>query len=431
MNHINEKYRQGDLSDDIIDQLLSKMQNHDHRYLDADLFREFTTGGLSKFREHVISYNKDKPKHEKLAVLLRGNGNEIIIYFYNHKVWELSYNKTEKVSKVSFDYDHARFSLSWSTTLDDLLLPIEDGGKYGFRQVGGEKTAKSSVDSRLRFTYPDTKDPEKKKIVNGGTIGTIVCQRESFDETFVKETFEFFKKYIDSFFDKQTTDYFRETIAQDEQYSYLKDIKGNGKSILLEKRWQHRLFFEMKNMQDGYYAYDLEFSQPYPNKKDIVAVVGEEKYESKQVTAEVIKKQVTVNEPDILALKFVGGEPVALAFIEVKCTADACDGNSGINKHLKCMDEYTQNEMFMKHRKKDAYESLLQYKKMGFISDKVNIPELEKIDIEKMLILTKSEKDDGAIGYFRSHRKEIEPHLKGTKVICIDDYYNADEIVFC
>lgn len=106
-----------------------------------------------------------------------------------------------------------------------------------------------------------------------------------------------------------------------------------------------------------------------------------------------IKEKLCTNEPDMLAIKYEGGNPKALVLIEVKSTESACKGEkSGIKKHMEGMKEYAEQHVFMNKRRIDAYESLLQYQRMKFIPGDVEIKEItEDLPVEKVLLLTNAE----------------------------------------
>lgn len=403
-----------ELNDSLINELLEKSSEHDHRYVDDNLFEEFMEGAFSEFRKFVIKHNKETANPKRLAVLLRGNGKKIIIYYNNHKLWELSL--TSRGAKVSFDFNHARYFQDWEKKLNELT---NSEGIYNFT-LSKTKSEKSIIDDRISIT-------RTKNGVSGGSIGMISCTKDKFDENFVNNTYRIFTELIESFFTTSPTDWFREVICKDSEIKQQLTQNGTGTGTLLEKRWQHRLFFEMKNMVDGYYAYDLEFSQPYPTRADI----GEDLFPT--VTATKIKEIIKVNEPDMLAVKFESGKPVALALIEVKCTKSACEGNSGIEKHLIGMKAYSECEIFTKKRLFDAERCLAQYQKFGFINQDIIIPSLSGLPIERVLILTSdSDKDgqseNGAIDYYYNHCKELEEVLCGCKVIKVNGKVDDEKV---
>ncbi len=374
----------------------------DHRYVLPELKNAFCSGGLSEFRKFILHYNKkEKRDHNKLAILLRGNGNSIIIYQNNHKIWELSVGKS--FCKVSFDFNHARFSPEWSNKLNELTE------KWGFQLPNHRKgTELLHQDRRIKITRNDHKD------VIGGEIGTISCKKESFDEEFVKNTYKIITKLVKDFFKSQSKDYFREEVSKDPKYRHVKDIQGSGAGVLVEKRWQQRLLFYFNDMMDGYYAYDLEFSQKYPDKDYVEKFAKANGPQYSRVRAIDIKEKLGTNEPDMLALRFENGRPQALVLIEVKSTESACKGKSDVKKHMEGMNRYAQQELFMKKRRTDAYESLCQYKEMGIIDNDVEIKSIP-YKVEKVLILTNSnvEENEGgtskesALDYFKANKKKI------------------------
>lgn len=381
----------------------------DHRYVSESLENAFIKGGLSEFKKFVLEENgKTRDKHKKLAILLRGNNNKIIVYKDNHKIWELSTSKVSKnviKFKVSFDFNHARYSKDWPDKLD-ILLDHSDKG-LGFDLPKHTKT-QDLIDGG-----PVLVTKNKKGNVIGGEIGTISCTRESFDGEFVKKSYSIISGFIDDFFKSQDVDYFREKIS--EKYPEVRKIEGSGSANYVEKRWQQRLLFHFDHLQNGYYAYDLEFSQKFPDADYVKKYAKKNGNKYLSVNAENIKKKLGTNEPDMLAIKFDAEQvPEALVLIEVKSTESACKGKtSGVEKHMMGMDKYSKQEIFMKKRREDAYKSLCQYKKMGIIKEDIEIKKLsENISVEKVLLLTNAnvpdkKKHQGALKYFEDNKSKI------------------------
>lgn len=398
-----------ELNDDLIEQLFEKVSGRDHRYVNKALLEAFCSGKgiFHEFLKFIKKHNRTASSpNEKLALLLRGNGNQIIIYWHNHKLWELSLNKSGK-GKVVFDYNHARYMKNWKHCLEELKT------KYGFCVTKSRDITKNNNQTNCK-------------------IGKITSSQETFSQEFVEETFEIFSKMIDNFLgldkeDEKRTDYFATELSEEKNIK----IENNNVRIHLEKCWQHRLFFELKNTDNGYYVYDLEFSQPYPGKNDIISVVGENGYNS-GIKTDKVKEKWSVNEPDMLAIRFEHGIPKAIVFIEVKCTNAACRGKSGLKNHLKGMEAYANKEIFRKTRIKDAEECLKQYQKMGFLDSKIEIPNLEGLGFEILLVLTtatdKNGKDAGAIKYYNNNKNEVDSWIKDCEMDCkimtINNKYN-------
>lgn len=420
----NEVVEFSSLENQVIEELLNKISEHDHRYVDNDLYNAFSEDGLlSAFRKFVIMHNgKVTDSNEKLAVLLRGNSKKIIIYLNNHKLWELSC--TGKQVKVSFDFNHARHNKNWDKELN-ILTAVD--GIYNFKFPKRKNVDRvSKIDSPFKITFNKNGDPI------GGEIGMISCTSlTSFSMDFVEGTYKIFSKLIKDFFEPKSVDYFLEKVEKDHKYKF--EQKGKGSGILLEKRWQQRLFFELKNSVNGYYAYDLEFAQPYPTKEEIIVVVGKQKYNSGEVTAKKLKEVLSANEPDMLAIRFENSEPKAIVLIEVKCTYDACKGSSGIIKHLDGMKAYADNPFFMRNRKKDAFKSIKQYQDFGFIPKKQILYKLDDLPVEKVLILTgdkTDEKNSGSIKYYLRNKEEINSHLDKCKLMFTNSNYTDDKIIW-
>lgn len=220
-------------------------------------------------------------------------------------------------------------------------------------------------------------------------MGRLICEDNKFEgkmfsEEFVVKSYDILKPIMDSYFsleDKYKEDQFKNSKeAKEEGIS----TTQNKKDPHIEKRWQQRLFRYFKNTDTGLFAYDLEFSQPFPN--------------------DIIKNKVKeiVNEPDMLAIRFVDKIPKALVFIEVKSTKAACKRESGIEKHLSGMKRYSECDGFMRTRKEDAGRILKQYYKSGLyqtelegikylLTDDKNCGidwPVNALEIERMLILT-------------------------------------------
>lgn len=360
-------------------EILTKME--DHRFVSEPLETAFCIGGLSEFRKNILELNSTiNNEYEKLAVMLRGNSDEIIVYKNNHKIWELSVNKYG--CKVSFDFNHARYSEKWDKELKKLL-------KMGFQLPQHRKAELLPSDSRIKIKRNDN------NVVTGGEIGVISCTKVKFDEEFVKKSYGIINSLVSDFFKSQPVDYFRKAVSEDDnpEYRSVADYKGSGSGVLVEKRWQQRLLFHFDDMQNGYYAYDLEFSQKFPDSNFVKKFSKENGIRFANVKASDIKEKLCTNEPDMLAIKYEGGNPKALVLIEVKSTESACKGEkSGIKKHMEGMKEYAEQPVFMNKRRIDAYESLLQYQRMKFIPGDVEIKEItEDLPVEKVLLLTNAE----------------------------------------
>lgn len=415
---IDDKYKKmcrieyGRLSEDAL-AILEAME--DHRYVSKELFQAFKDGGLREFRKFVLEQNRkadqenkrENKRENKLAVLLRGNGNRIIIYYHNHVLWELSV--VNQKCRVEFNFNHARYTEDWEDKFKRLTSQTSDPSDaqepMGF--VWSEDSQRKKKESSERTERLESlpamvitqKEKDKKKEIVGAGIGVLKSDKKYFSHDFVKETSDIIKGLIDDFFNpgrEHSTDYFLKRVMDERKEEIKKEEETT--SPLIEKRWQQRLFFEYKSLRDGLYIYDLEFSQPFPTQKDDVKPYAEKHeldYKSikDKLNATEMKKVLRTNSPDMLGIRFnKEGEPVALVMVEVKSTESACLGSSGIAKHLRGMAAYCKQPIFMRNRRKDAYKSMKQYQEFGFIPADYKIPEIpEDIPVEMVLLLTNNE----------------------------------------
>lgn len=370
----------------------------DSRVVDELLLYAFKEGG---FKEIYETAKKDP----SLEICLRGNSGAIIIYYMNHKIWELSLKDGECVVSISFN--HARYSIDYPKKLETLQ-------GYGF---GKNKTLE------LRPYYKTNESGERYLAAVGYPSDGIIKSTDAVTSGFVEGTLKVLKAIVDDFFDPdKTTDYFKEDWNNKDNPEKI-EIKERSKSPCIEKRWQQSIFRKMKNAQDGYYAYDMEFSQKYPN--------GD------------IRKKMETNEPDILAIRYENNEPKALVLVEVKSTRSACVGDCNIKKHLKGMKNYSDNTILVGKRVTEAKQMLEQFKELELLDDKVDIEILEN-KIERLLILTnntipgkeytdemkKDPKYQSAIDYYRNKRvtKGINACAKESdcQIRIIEDCYWED-----
>ena len=360
----------------------------DCRSIDSNsrLYKAFfnENGGLNEFYKFVIKYNNEVTDiYKKLVLAFRKD--EIVIYHNNHVLWELS-TSIGKMFKVKFNFNHARYCEDWKKhydrLCDDESAKLKGQVQYGFkREESSEDCLKAPYDMVIlkRGPRPYIDDNSENANVNGGKIGNIIAAKEKFDWDFVEGTFEIFEKLIDSFF-QSSEDQFRKLVW--EQLSLSSEQKENinelGKNPYIEKRWQQRLFHHFKFTDCGgsdnqVFAYDLEFSQAFPDKKLTTLMGG--------------------NEPDILAVRFVDGKAVKLVLIEVKSTYTACDGRSGIVEHVNGMNSYSKMQYFIESRINDACKVLKNYRDSGLYPalndvDIDSVEMLKPVDIEKVILLT-------------------------------------------
>ncbi len=255
------------------------------------------------------------------------------------------------------------------------------------------------------------------EVYGNGILMWLLSQGE---KEFIKKNFEIVKGLIRDFFDTSeahVVDHFKELVKKE----YECVGKGNsGSRTLIEKIWQQRLYFEYQNLQDGLFAYDLEFSQPYPKK--------------------TVRDKYATNEPDMFAVRFEAGKPVSLVMIEVKSTKSACVGNSGIEKHLCGMLAYSEEEIFMKRRRKDARRMIEQLNYFGLIPNAPHgfkMTELpDDIKVERILLLTNNyssearEEDGGARQYFDENKEMVRKFAKmyNCQIVLANSLYTEEKI---
>ncbi|MCR5022871.1 MAG: hypothetical protein K6A90_00860 [Lachnospiraceae bacterium] len=378
--------------------ILKKMK--DSRAVSPLLLEAFKEGGF----KYIYQTAKRDPE---LEICMRGNDDSIIIYYHNHILWELSLSNDR--CRVSVSFNHARYCKDYHDKWEKLKKYGFDLNKSEFRLIPTYKTNKSG------------------KQYLQGAVSSSNGKLNSYDvknEKFATETLKVMKEIIDDFFDaNKTTDYFKTDWNKDHPDNQIK-INKKRKTPCIEKRWQQSLYRKMKDLHDGYYAYDLEFSQKFPN-------------------LDIRKKmEENVNEPDMLAIRYENHKPRAMVLIEVKSTWSACAGKSGIKKHLIGMNAYSKSDIFIPNRKKEAKQILEQYKELELISAETdtNIP--ERIDVERLLILTDNsikEKEytqemkkenvyKSAIDYYKKNKSDIDDLARENdcKILMIEGKYWED-----
>ena len=331
-------------------------------------------GPIHEFLVKVCEINKNVKYEEKLIICFRRN--KITIYKNNHILWDISRTKDRKYA-IEINFDHARYCTDWKNMLDELR-----SDKYGFEVALSDKEREKVVDpeSGMRPVCRENSDE-----VTGGSIGNIRVKKDYYTKEFVDGTYKIFNKLITDFM-KEGKDQFRikmQELANDSKkdINMAEDICDRGSTPYIEKRWQQRLFHYFKDKKEEtpwIFAYDLEFSQRYPN--------------------EDIKKKLEANEPDMMAIQFDDeGNAEKLLFIEVKSKYSACwslktdkETNEKIHKsdlwsHVKGMKSYCDMPYFIRSRIVDAYQILKQYYDLKLY------PELKMESIESVLCLTEND----------------------------------------
>ena len=350
----------------------------DNRAISRTLFEKLLDekGVYYPFYDFVRSHEKE------LVLCFRGNGNpeSIVIYHNNHIVWELYGDE----DKIGISFNHARYNENWDKIEESLF-------QWGFDINGRDE--KALVPNRE------------------GSIGMRYCsctaQKYCTDPTnFVKETYKLVMDMMSVFFaPKQKVD-----------FDYFKKSYTKYKKNYAEKRWQQKLFMDLKFCKTGLFAYDLEFSQPEG------------------------AKQSESNEPDILALRYEKGVPVAIVLVEVKSLASACRPNtnskSDILSHIRGMKAYSKSKN-ISHRRKEVHDVLTYYEELGlYVKDGQVIPDSDnELPVECVLIFTSADLVDigysipsskSAIHYYLNNKKEIDSYVNedgwNCEVICVGHF---------
>lgn len=282
-------------------------QEADHRYLSESSLAKF----LPEQPYHI--FVQLVKTHPELAFCFRGNSDDAaIVYYKNHAAFHIT-----RSGSVKFNFNHARFMPDWQERKSQLKaagysfqnkeMPKLKGGSYSIGDVYmPKKQAEPLTSDRLEGLYT-------------GIIRPIL-------ELFFSAK------------EKGEYDRFRAECSPDHE-------RKVSNLDLTEKPVQQQLFLSpgFKRLRDGYYIYDLEFSQPYGK------LLG------------------CKNQPDMLAIRFdVSGMPERLVFVEVKTKPEALGGKSGLEEHIRGMEDYP--DCLLPVRSRDAYNILEQYRRLRLLS---------------------------------------------------------------
>ena len=282
-------------------------QEEDHRYLSEPSLEKF----LPEQPYHI--FVQLVKTHPELAFCFRGNSDDAaIVYYKNHAAFHIT-----RSGSVKFNFNHARFMPDWQERKNQL------------KAVG--------------YSFQNKERPKLK----GGSysIGDVYMPKKQVEQL-TSDRLEglytgIIRPMIESFFGakgKGEYDRFRAEYAPDHE-------RRVSNLDLAEKPVQQQLFLSpnFKRLRDGYYIYDLEFSQPYGK------LLG------------------CKNQPDMLAIRFdASGTPERLVFVEVKSTPEALGGKSGLEAHIRGMEQYL--DRLLPVRSWDAYNILEQYRRLGLLN---------------------------------------------------------------
>ncbi len=306
------------------------MTTDDNRCISPDFLDSFIeeNGPLEVFLKTV-------QEDESLELCFRDSYVEI--YYKNQRLWKISERDRKGLFKVEVS----------------LITSIEESERL-------------KLANDLKTKYKNFIIYEK----NGALKRYPYIIMPSFEKGFVEETSALLKRMLDKYF-----------------------VNKKGEDVHKEKERQQQIFtyLSLKDKKDGFYAYDMEFHQKYPDK---IAKLSDGKQ----------------NEPDIFAIRYLGGVPQSLVLVEVKSTPIACEDtekNPGIISHINGMFEYIKSS-YMENRKVEACDILNAYKKMGLHETPEIIPETKDLcKAEMIMILT-----DKAVEYYYDHKELIDNNKK-------------------
>ena len=334
----------------------------DCRAIKKDFLKKFKSGDYNVFLELVKKYS------DELVLCFRGNNTDseaVCIYYNNHLVYKIEDN-----DNITINFDHARYTPKywdfWKKITRD----------YGFIPIGDrreEEVPKVTVVSKGGGSYD-------------ATVGEITaCLNENVLKNVENIYYNCLRPMLIDSFDlskKRKNDQFK-AIAN--QYAkYRGKITQTTKKIPLEKIRQQQLFYAMKSTQNGYFSFDMEFSQK--SMKDQC-------------------KEEIRNQTDMLAIRFENGVPKAYVLVEVKSKKKACNGESGVEKHLIAMEQYSKSSN-MTARRREAALIISHYKELGLYQFPENIEEADymELPVEILFIFT----DDAVSKYENEFDKVFE-----------------------
>lgn len=323
--------------------LEKKDSDKDCRAIKKGFLEKFKSGDYKVFLELVKKYG------DELVLCFRGNnaGSEAVcIYYNNHLVYKIENN-----GNITINFNHARYSPEYRDFWKKINI------EYGFD--------------------PDTEVSPRIKVSSTAHASGIRYYTElgyytsSFNKRIAENVENIYYNclrpmLIDSFDSFKTTDQFRATANRYAKYRS-KITQTGSKSKWLEKIRQQQLFYAMKFTQNGYFFFDMEFSQ------------------KSMEDTEMCKKAIR-NQPDMLAIRFENGCPKAYVLVEVKSTKEACGGASGIEKHLMAMEQYRKG-CNMPARYREAALIISHYKELGLYPSLGDIAEKDYENLEKVEIL--------------------------------------------
>ncbi len=229
--------------------------------------------------------------------------NYVNLYHKGHNLFKIEPTKRPDGYRLIFNFNHARFTQNHELIRSNL------------EQAGCE--------------VKDTQNGKGRTLVLKITRKTVpsLCKIEQIITTL--------QQLIDDFFDEtKLVDFFKE-----------ENSTTRKKESKLEKQRQHEIMLANRNLENGYFVYDMEFAQSRDSIEDD-----------------------PMGRFDLLALRSEKGKPQALVFIELKSTLEACALNSGVDKHKADLRNYLSNLLSI-HRITEMGSILNTLKELAIIQD--------------------------------------------------------------
>lgn len=349
------------------DRTQKMLEDWDCRAISDTLLTRFVEGDLKRFIDLVKS---PKYKNDHLEFVLRGNdhpkdnplsGGEAIIYMNNHAVFTIS------PQTLSINPNYFRYDPDWEIHIDDLIKTFHFKKKAELGKVKKSTKGWSRSFGSQRMTV-DIKNIED-----------------------LDKLYKFWAKVLKTFFDEdeyQIDQFLKDANMHDEKYKG--KIEQKTKKGELEKKRQQQLYSAMSNVDDGYYFYDMEFQQKHKCQGD----------------ADKDRDEGLSNNPDMQAIRFEGGKPVAWVMVEVKSKTGAFYGDSGIKSHVDSMKKYiSEKREYVKKRKREAFLLFTQYSKLGLMDEKIELSESVFYKCTEEIILVFTDKE--VISSWDNYKKNI------------------------
>ena len=283
--------------------------------MSMSLYCPYSQGSLKGLLDQI------KASNDTLVLCFRRN--YINVYFLGHSLFKLE-EVSPRTYKVSFDFNHARFTRNWQEILTQL-------NALGYQL---------HKNNHPRFPYLK---PNKKT----GHIETHSQKNDLFlnyppktiPPAFWETSISILRQLISDYFSEETIrDYFKDA-ANLKQSPY--------KHRLLEKERQQQIMTANRDLAKEYYIYDMEYTQPRNNKTETAS-----------------------GRFDMLAIRKTDVGTHKLVLIELKCKNEACTSKtSGITIHLEDFNRYTINTKLIDVRIEEALVVYEHYKRLFNLSE--------------------------------------------------------------